>query len=305
MTYAFVLLGLAGLFLGGDWLVRGASGLARGWGLSPLVIGATVVGFGTSSPELLVSLAAALQGQPGIALGNVVGSNIANLWLILGIAALIAPIAVLRRDVLRDLGWMTGATLLLPLALWSGWVGRIEGLLLVAGLAAYILHALRGPAESAELPEGLSRGQTRNAALTLYGLLTIMAGAQLLVQGATDLARTFGVSEAMIGLSIVAVGTSLPELATTVMAALRGQRDIALGNILGSNVFNTLGILGATALISPLPVEARFLSFDVPVLIAVSLITVALLWVRHGIGRIGGVLMLAGYAGYIWWGASL
>ena len=304
MTYLLLLLGLTGLFLGGDWLVRGASGLARVWGLSPMVIGAVIVGFGTSTPELLVSLNAGLGGQPEIALGNVIGSNIANLLLILGVAALIAPVLAPRAALKRDFLWVAAATLLLWPLLLGGLLGRIEGAILAAGLGLYIWQSLRQPS-----PEAVEEAQPKPLwwllLLTALGLGAIILGAQFLVDSATVLARQFGVSEAMIGLTIVAVGTSLPELATTVVAALRGEREIALGNVLGSNIFNTLGILGLTAMITPLPVAARFPTLDMTTLALVTGGVIAFVWARQSLGRLAGAVLLAAYAGYIWIGAGL
>lgn len=298
VTYLILFGGLLGLFLGGDWLVRGASGIALRFGVSPMVIGLTIVGFGTSTPELLVSLNAALGGQPGIAIGNVVGSNIANLLLILGLAAVLAPIAVPFANVRRDLFWMAGAALALPLLFWSGSVGLVEGAVMMTALVAYLVISFKDAGQPDEdLPTGTSLPLSLGFAL--IGLIAVMAGAHYLVQSATIIARDFGISEAMIGLSIVAIGTSLPELATTVMAVLRGQRDIAVGNVIGSNIFNVLGILGITSMVTPIPLDARFLQVDTPVLIAVTLAVVLLLWLRGGMGRIAGGVMLLTYATYM------
>jgi cation:H+ antiporter len=294
----FFALGLAGLFFGGDWLVKGASGIAERFRVPPLVIGLTIVGFGTSTPELLVSLEAALTGAPGIAIGNVVGSNIANILLILGLSAAIGPLAVPFARLRRDLVWMTAAAVLCVPAFWSGFVGRLEGGVLVAGILAYILVNLR-QAGSAPLAEVPAPPFWRSAFLALLGLAAVLIGARLLVGSATEFARAIGVSEAAIGLTIVAVGTSLPELATSVVAALRGEREIALGNVIGSNTFNVLAILGITALVRPIPVEPRFLAVDVPVMLSVSAALVALLWLRSGLGRGAGAAFLAAYASYV------
>jgi cation:H+ antiporter len=298
LTYIILAFGLIALFVGGDLLVKGASGLALRLGLSPMVIGLTIVGFGTSTPELLVSLNAALGGQAGIAIGNVVGSNIANTLLILGVAAVLAPIAVPFATLRRDLFWLVVVTLVLPVVFWSGSLGLIEGLALVGGLIVFLVVSLRvgGQADDVVPYTGTV---WRSAGFALGGLAAVMAGAHYLVQSATLIARDFGISEAMIGLSIVAVGTSLPELATTIVAVLRGQRDIALGNVIGSNIFNVLGILGITALITPIPVATRFVQIDTPFLIALTLAVVAILWLSSKLGRVAGVLMLVVYAGYL------
>lgn len=298
VTYLILGLGFLGLFLGGDWLVKGASGIAARFGVAPMIIGLTIVGFGTSTPELLVSVTAALGGQPGIAVGNVVGSNIANILLILGLAAIIAPVAVAFTDVRRDLFWMIGATIVLPVLFWSGAVGVIEGAVLVTALGTYLFVSLRNATQA---PADISQNSSlaRSGLSLLAGLVAVVLGAHFLVQSATIIARDFGVSEAMIGLSIVAIGTSLPELATTVMAVIRGQRDIAVGNVIGSNIFNILGILGITALITPIPLAPRFFAIDTPILIAITLGVVLVIWKLGKINRTTGILMLAGYAAYI------
>ena len=298
VTYLILGLGFLGLFLGGDWLVKGASGIAARFGVAPMIIGLTIVGFGTSTPELLVSVTAALGGQPGIAVGNVVGSNIANILLILGLAAIIAPVAVAFIDVRRDLFWMIGATIVLPVLFWSGAVGVIEGAVLVTALGTYLFVSLRN-ASQAPADNFQNSSLARSGLSLLAGLVAVVLGAHFLVQSATIIARDFGVSEAMIGLSIVAIGTSLPELATTVMAVIRGQRDIAVGNVIGSNIFNILGILGITALITPIPLAPRFFAIDTPILIVVTLGVVLVIWKLGKINRTTGILMLAGYAAYI------
>jgi len=295
-----VLLGLAGLFFGGDWLVRGAAALALRFGISPLVIGLTVVGFGTSMPELLVSIEAVLVGANDVAVGNVVGSNIANTLLILGVSALVAPLAAPFVQLRTDLAWMLAATVACLPILADGTVGRGEGLLLLAALGLYLTLALRRDAPAPV--EGRAAAHPplwRSAGVALAGLATLMAGARLLVYGATELARDFGISEAVIGLTVVAVGTSLPELATSVAAAWKGERDIALGNVIGSNVFNVLGILGATAVIVPITAAPRFLAFDVPLMIVVSAMLAAVLWLDGRLRRAtAGVFVLA-YGGYV------
>lgn len=298
LTYILFALGLAGLFFGGNWLVQGASALALRFRVPPLVIGLTVVGFGTSTPELLVSLQAALAGAGGIAIGNVVGSNIANILLILGISAVIGPIAANPRALRRDLAWMMGAAFATIPAFWGGMVGRWEGLALTFGILLYIAICLR-QAGSEEAPDVAPAPLWRAIAEVVGGLLLLLVGARFLIDSATEIARTFGISEAVIGLTIVAVGTSLPELATSVIAAFRGQREIALGNVVGSNIFNILAILGITALVAPIPVEPRFLAVDVPVMIGISLALVAVIWLTKGIGRSAGVVFLAGYVVYV------
>ncbi len=298
LTALFLVLGLLGLFFGGDWLVKGASGIAERYRVPPFVIGLTIVGFGTSTPELLVSLQAALAGSPGIAIGNVLGSNIANILLILGGAAAIGPISARLTELRRDLAFMLGAAFLLVPLFWNGWVGRIEGSVLFGGILIYIIGALRGAAGTMAVPEIAGPPLGRSILFTVLGLAAVLVGARLLVDSASEIARTFGVSEAVIGLTVVAVGTSLPELATTVMAAIRGEREIALGNVIGSNVFNVLAILGITALVAPIPIESRLLTTDLPLMLATSLLLVLLIRFRHGLGRVEGAAFLAAYAIY-------
>jgi cation:H+ antiporter len=302
VDYLFLTAGLIGLFLGGEALVRGSVGIARRMAIPPLLIGLTVVGFGTSTPELLVSLDAAWRGVPDIALGNIVGSNIANILLIVGLSALIWPIKVMGATLRRDTAVMVSAALVLVPLFALGQLGRLSGLMLVVGLTAYLVWAYRTPGEPVTEDESLPAPASAVASVlwVIGGLVALMVGARLLVDGAVSIARGYGISEAFIGLTIVAVGTSLPELATSLIAALRRQSEIAIGNVVGSNIFNVLGILGTTALISPIPVASRFLTFDLPVMIAVSLVLTMLLLTRPVIGRGVGVALLMAYAAYVW-----
>ncbi len=301
MDWVILLGGLVGLLFGGEALVRGSVGIARRLAIAPLLIGLTVVGFGTSTPELLVSVDAALRGVPDIAIGNIVGSNIANILLIVGLSALVWPIRVLGGTLRRDTGVMMAAALVLIPVFWLGAIGRLSGAVLVAGLIAYLVRAyLRPGAGKAEDDPSPMVPLWQSALWVAVGLVALMLGARLLVDGAVSIARGYSVSEAFIGLTIVAVGTSLPELATSLIAALRRQSEIAIGNIVGSNIFNVFGILGVTAVIAPIPVAPRFLTFDLPVMIAVSLVLTGLLLTRQVIGRWVGVALLAGYAAYVW-----
>jgi cation:H+ antiporter len=302
LDYLYVLAGLIGLFFGGEALVRGSVGIARRMAISPLLIGLTVVGFGTSTPELLVSLEAAWRGVPDIALGNIIGSNIANILLIVGLSALICPIPVVGATLRRDTGFMMVAALaLVPIFAW-GWVGRPAGLALVLFLVIYLVRAFRHPGEAAA-PDDCATplaSPVISAIWVVGGLVALMLGARFLMDGAVSIARGYGISEAFIGLTIVALGTSLPELATSLIAAFRRQPEIAIGNIIGSNIFNVLGILGLTAIITPVPVAPRFLTFDLPVMLMASLALTALLLVRPVVGRGVGCVMLAGYLTYVW-----
>ena len=302
MDYLYLIAGLVGLFFGGEALVRGSANVARRLAIPPLLIGLTVVGFGTSTPELLVSVDAAWRGVPDIAIGNIVGSNIGNILLIIGLSALIWPIKVMGATLRRDTAVMMAAALVLVPVFAMGQMGRPAGLILVVGLAAYLVWAYRQMGDTGTEEEGASppEGTLVSVLWIVGGLIALMVGARFLVDGAVNIARTFGISEAFIGLTIVAVGTSLPELATSLIAAFRRHSEIAIGNIVGSNIFNVLGILGVTALIAPIPVASRFLTFDLPVMIAVSLVLTALLLTRPVIGRAVGVAMLAGYVAYVW-----
>ncbi|QPH53821.1 calcium/sodium antiporter [Pontivivens ytuae] len=287
--------GLVLLIAGGGGLVSGAVALARRLGLSAGVVGAVVLGFGTSVPELSVSLRAALAGSPDIALGNVVGSNTANILLILGLSALLGGMLRVSPGERTDIAIGLAAGVALLAAALTGEVGRLAGLVALAGLAGYLALALR---REAEPDDGSARPRLGVALVKLgAGLAGVLIGADLLVRGAVGLSEAAGLSEAVIGLTIVAVGTSLPELATSIAAARRGQAALAVGNVVGSNIFNLLGILGATAVIAPVAAAPRFAALDIPVMLAAML--VLLLLARRGIGRRAGVALLAGYAGYL------
>lgn len=300
--------GLALLTAGAEWLVRGAISLANRFGMPPLLIGLTVVGFGTSMPELLVSLQAALGGAPAIAVGNVVGSNTANILLILGVAAAISPIAATGAGLWRDLSMMLlAAALMLGLGHW-GLVGREAGVALAVALITYLVWVIRTDRnqtgagtneDEADLTKRMSRW--KEAAALIGGLAGLFVGADLLIDAATAIARAYSVSEAVIGLTIVAVGTSLPELATSVVAAFRRQSAIALGNVVGSNIFNILGILGVTAIFVPVPVADSFVRLDIPFMLGASLALGALIVLRGSIGRAAGLAMLTVYASYVIW----
>jgi cation:H+ antiporter len=295
-----VAFGLVALLVGGDLLVRGAVGVARRFGVSPLVIGLTLVGFGTSAPELVTSLSAALAGAPAIALGNVVGSNIANILLILAVAALIRPVSAQMAGLPREAAWVGGSALGLAVLAVAGQISFLAGIGLLALLGAYLWGAFRSsavPAHDVDIP---TDPLPKAATFLIVGLALTIGGAIALVDGATGIARAYGVPEAVIGLTLVAVGTSLPELATTVMAARRGQSDVALGNILGSGIFNILGILGTTALFAKLPIESSLLP-DIGVMLATTAVLIGLLFWRRAISRASGLVFLLLYAVYMAW----
>ncbi len=299
MTYLLFTLGLAMLFFGGEALVRGASSVARHFHLSPMVIGLTIVGFGTSAPELLVSLQAALEGQPEIAIGNVVGSNIANILLILGVSALIAPLIIPARKMWRDLAFMLAATFILWGMLLGDEISRGYGALLFLGLLVFLGSTFFFGKIEPE-PDQPEENQLKAWAFTLGGLVVLVIGARFLVNSAVEIATTFGISQAVIGLTIVAVGTSLPELATSVIAAYRKQTEIAVGNIVGSNVFNIFGILGITALVSPIPADPRFAAVDMPWAAATAVGLTILAFALNGLPRIAGLVLLGAYGGYLY-----
>ncbi len=295
-----MLAGLVGLFLGGEGLVRGSVGIAKRMAIPPLLIGLTVVGFGTSMPELLVSVDAALGGVPDIAVGNIVGSNIANILLIVGVTCLVWPIRVSGATLKRDTAVMLIAAAVLIPVFATGQVGRLSGVALFAGLVGYLIWAYLQPGDAEDdLDAGAPQSMVVSALWVLVGLVALLFGARFLVDGSVNIARGFGVSEAFIGLTIVAIGTSLPELATSVIAAFRKQSEIAIGNVVGSNIFNVLGILGITAIITPIPVADRFLTFDLPIMIGVSVVLTALLLTQKIIGRGFGLLLIAGYITYV------
>ena len=324
MTIVLLLGGLVLLVIGGELLVRGAVAIAGKLGVSPLMIGLTIVGMGTSMPELAASLQAALAGSPGIALGNIVGSNIANTLLILGVAAILAPIAVARGTLLRDGGvGLLAACALLAIA-WTTGLGRVAGLALVVMMIGYLVVAYRkersAAAHSAAFekavalenvdpalsPEGArGPGWAVSLAFLLAGLGCIVGGGTLLVNAAVALAIEFGMSETLVGLTIVAVGTSLPELVTSAVAAIRKQSEVALGNVLGSNIYNVFFIGGVTGIISPTPVPEAIARFDLPVLVGVSLLAMVLAWTGTRLSRVEGLCLVAVYAVYLGFTAGL
>jgi len=300
--------GGAGLVLlvgGAEALVRGASRLAAAFGLSRLVIGLTVVAAGTSSPEMAVSVGAVLGGQADLALGNVVGSNIFNVLFILGVCALITPLHVAAQLVQLDVPVMIGVSLLVLVMGSDGAIGPMDGLFLLAGLIAYVWYSIVEGRRASNRPDEVEAGPRGAAAVAAQvawvalGLLLLIVGARWLVASAVAIARAFEVSELVIGLTVVAAGTSLPEVATSVVASLRGERDIAVGNVVGSNIFNILGILGISALVGGgLPVNPAIQSFDGPVMVAVALACLPILFTGHVISRGEGAVFVGYYVAY-------
>jgi cation:H+ antiporter len=307
-TLFLFLLGLLLLIGGAELLVRGASRLAAVAGISRLVIGLTVVAYGTGSPEFAVSMIAALTAKPDIAAGNVVGSNIFNVLFILGLSALLVPLIVSRQVLRREVPVMIGSSLLLWLLALDGKVGRLDGALLLGGLVVYTLLSIRlGRKEAAQDagPHSASNNQVAGplwlqVALVVAGLALLVLGSHWLVNSSIQIARFMGVSDLVIGLTIVAAGTSLPEVATSVLAAIRSERDISLGNVVGSNIFNILGVLGASSLAAPggLMVAPGLLAFDIPVMVAVAFGCMPIFFTGHRIARWEGGLFFAYYAAY-------
>jgi cation:H+ antiporter len=302
--------GLVLLLVGAEALVRGASRLALALGLAPIIVGLTVVSIGTSAPELAISVGGALSGSPDLALGNIVGSNIANVLLVLGVVALITPLVVQRQLVWLDVPIMIGASVLCFVMALDGHIARWEGGLLLVGAVAYTLYlirlARRKPEQVPERPGvGDGAASRRNglllqAALIVVGLALLVVGARLLVRAATGMASALGLSELIIGLTVVAVGTSLPEIATSILAAIRGERDLAVGNIVGSSIFNLLLVLGATALIAAdgVAVSPVALRFDLPVMTAVAVACLPIFFTGHCIARWEGAVFVGYYAAY-------
>lgn len=302
-------LGVAILGVGADIFVRGSSAIAERFGISPFVIGLVIVGFGTSTPELAVNLSAALKGSTDIAVGNVVGSNIANVALILGCAALVTPLVVHLRMVRLELPIMIAISVGLWALATGGSISRVEGGIMVAAFVAFLLLLLRtSKQESGEVQAEYAeearhvRSPWLTGAFLVGGLAMLMGGGWLCVDASVGLARGLGLSELVIGLTIVAVGTSLPELASSVAAAWRGHTDIAIGNVIGSNIYNVLCVLGITAMIAPLPsTGATLMWLDLPVMVGFAIVLVPMMMIARRISRVAGVLLLVAYAAYLWY----
>jgi cation:H+ antiporter len=310
MVYVYAVLGLVILLLAGDALVKGAVNLSLRVGIPALIVSLTIVAFGTSAPELLISINAALEGVPGIALGNVVGSNVANVLLVLGVPALLAVMHTSQCDSRKSYLHMMGATVLFIALAARGVFDWIAGVVLLGVLTVILVDAARDALahkragqvdEELEEPEGADPDMPwwKIGLFLVLGLIGLPLGADLLVDSAREIALTFGVSDTVIGLTLVALGTSLPELATTVMAALRRQADVAIGNVIGSNMFNLLAIIGVAALIAPMPVDPAFLHFDLWVMLAASLLLIPFVFFGKDLGKIWGVILSALYVGYI------
>jgi cation:H+ antiporter len=310
MTLAILLIlgGLILLVVGAEGLVRGSSAIARRLGIAPLVIGLTIVAFGTGTPELLVSLGAALEGNSSIAIGNVVGSNIGNIGLILGTAAMVRPLIAGAEVIRREIPIMIAATVLLWLLILDGEIGRVDGLILTLSCVAYTAfnywQARRNKQKfvEEEFEEAMpmpTRSIWFEVGMLIVGLGVLLVGARLLLDGAVFIAEDLGISQVVIGLTIVAIGTSMPELATSVVAAYKNEPDVALGNVIGSNVMNILAILGLTALILPIStVDIR--TFDMSVMLGSALLGLLLIWSGFVLNRIEGAILVIAYIIYIY-----
>jgi cation:H+ antiporter len=305
------------LYYGAGWLVKGSSNLARSMGLTPLVIGLTVVAFGTSAPELLVSVVSSIKGKSMIAVGNVIGSNICNIALVLGLSALIQPIRGDRSVYRRDIPIMLGVSLYLLLISLNSKIGRLEGASLLSGIVLYtgfnyyiavketrskIHHEGVAFVHAAEGIEYIT-SRTRQVVCVTAGIVVVVAGAEILIDAAVAVMKTFGVSEKFVGLTIVALGTSLPELATSVVAAMKKEMDISIGNLVGSNVFNILSVLGAAALVKPIPIPGGFvqsgLLIDYLFMMFVSFLPWLMMRKTSTVSRTDGVVLISCYVGYI------
>lgn len=310
LNVVFLGIGIILLTLGGEVLIRGSLAAARRLNISPLLSGLLIVGFGTSAPELAVSVDAALSQNPDIAVGNVVGSNIGNILLILGLCALISPMVVRPLALRRDAGTGVAASVIFLVLVAGSALGRLDGVILIALLVAYLVWAYVTersqsiPAAAMHAAEASEVKVVPKSTLwiigaVVIGLVLLIAGSQVLLKGAIGIAEYFDVSQAVIGLTLVAVGTSLPELSVSVIAALRRHADVAVGNILGSNIFNLFGILGVSALLQPLPVHTRILQFDQWVMLGASAVLLLFLLTGRQLSRGEGAALLLAYAGYV------
>jgi cation:H+ antiporter len=314
VTFILFVIGLVLLISGAEFLVRGASRIAVAAGISPLVVGLTVVAYGTSAPELAVTVQSTWAGQADIAIGNVVGSNISNILLVLGLAAVVAPLVVAQQLIRLDIPLMIGLSVLLLLLGLDGHIGRVDGLILTIGAVAYTVFAIRQSRKEnqkikAEYEQEFGADEVGTGpgylltqfGLVVIGVVMVTLGARWLINGAVVMAEYFGVSQLVIGLTIIAVGTSLPEVATSMVASLRGERDIAVGNAIGSNIFNILFVIGLGSVLAPngVNVSPSALSFDIPVMIAVAVACLPVFFIGYSLARWEGFLFLGYYVAYV------
>ena len=308
-TIVLLIIGLIVLIVGGDYLVRGSSSIALRLHLSPLVVGLTIVAFGTSAPELVISIQSALQGSPDLAMGNVVGSNICNLALVLGITAVIKPVRVQANSIRVDWPMTMGTSILLFLAVREGYLEASEGIFFILILCTYLFFIIRQSRrdvlaskkeQEEEIPDAPSKQIWKDVGFIIIGCIGLYFGSEWFVGSAKDLALSLGVEERVVGLTVVALGTSLPELVTAAVASYKGQTDLALGNLMGSNIFNILSILGITSIIREIHVHVDILNKDIIWMLMITLMILPLMVMRREVGRVDGFILLIVYAVYIY-----
>lgn len=298
--------GLLLLYFGAEYMVSGSSRFALSFGIRPMIIGMTIVALATSMPEMMVSLTAVLKGTSDIAAGNIIGSNVANIGLILGAAALLAPMKVAHNTLKKDIPIMLAASVILFLFVLDGQLGFVDGLILVVGLVAFILYCVfwgrsdsKGEPAPDEVVEEEKHHRGRDITLILIGIIGLGVGAELMVRSAITIARGFGLSDIVIGMTVVALGTSLPELAASMMGAWKGEMDLSVGNVIGSNIFNLLFVLGICSMIRPIPIDAATLRFELPVMLLFSFALLPLIGRRMKLARTEGGLLLVGYLTFV------
>lgn len=308
-TIVLLVIGLIVLIVGGDYLVRGSSSIALRLHLSPLVVGLTIVAFGTSAPELVISVQSAMKGSPDLAMGNVVGSNICNLALVLGLTAVIRPVKVLSNSIRVDWPMTMGASILLFLMVREGYLNAIEGIIMVVALIVYLVFIIRQSRkdtliaiaeEDTDIPDAPKKQIWKDIIFILIGCFGLYYGSEWFVGSAKDLALSLGVEERVVGLTVVALGTSLPELVTAAVASYKGQSDLALGNLMGSNIFNILSILGITSMFKTIHVHETILNRDIISMLIITLMILPLMVMRREVGRVDGFILLFVYAVYIY-----
>jgi cation:H+ antiporter len=309
----YLVVAFAALYIGAEWLVKGSSQLARATGIKPVVIALTIVAFGTSAPELVVSVNASIHHTSNIAIGNILGSMIANMALVLGLAAMIKPIKIEFRLIRKEIPILLVCEFLFLGLAWNLYLSRLDGMILLVGFAIfnwyYLREALKNikdekkrvQKEYEEYVSNGARSKVMNIALIIVGIAALLAGSHYVIKGVTEIAQIFGISAFVISASIVAFGTSIPELATSVVAAARGEFDISVGNILGSNIFNVLMCIGAASAANPLTVEANFIRHDAIMMIGLSILLGIIMWTKMKISRIEGIILLLIYGGYIYY----
>lgn len=309
-TIILLIIGLIVLIVGGDYLVKGSSSIALRLHLSPLVVGLTIVAFGTSAPELLISIQSAIKGSPDIAMGNVVGSNICNLALVLGLSAVINPVKVQTNSLRIDWPMTMGASILLFLVVREGVLGAVEGIIFLIAITIYLVLIIVQSRidvkskllakEDDGIPDAPNKQMWKDIIFILLGCVALYYGSEWFVSSSKDLALSLGIEERVVGLTVVALGTSLPELVTAAVASYKGETDLALGNLMGSNIFNILSILGITAIITPIHVHAVILNKDIIWMLMITLMILPLMIVRREVGRADGVVLLIVYGVYVY-----